>query len=541
MAIDVLRYSDEAYQVLLSFAEESPEAYAIADTDFGRILRSRVSNPTQMTGLKASGPINLRPQDSGSAHRADQQALDFYANLPGMNPEWATDKYLLAWLCHEHLHTYSVRRWPQKTAWPKDKKFQHIRQHWFGESARNMRTWNTAGRTWWLAYKAKRAAANSLSGYSALEATRSFVDKPDLFHRLEDYNFAQHQVVESEIVRVFLGDMRHSSNNGLRHLFKQLNLIAGTRMLDVMPRMDIRGTIESLIDDIMHTPNFVKRGHLRHRHPPFRILSLGAGVQSSVLALMADREEYDLPRPNLAIFADTGWESQDVYAHLDWLQSELSYEIAVVKAGNIRDNLLNGKSVDGYPFIGIPAFIQDTDGVARVASRRCTTWYKVKPIMAEVRRRLNIPPGRTAPKEVHCEMWLGISHDEKERQKQSRFAWLPYRYPLIERGLTRAQLNDWFRRNYPIRDLPRSSCIGCPYRSNMDWKHLQTTDPEAFQEAVFVDRALRDSPVVRRGITRDGGRAFLHSSRIPLSEVDLDSALDRETWFQEECEGMCGV
>lgn len=39
---------------------------------------------------------------------------------------------------------------------------------------------------------------------------------------------------------------------------------------------------------------------------PLKILSLGAGVQSTTLLLLAERGE--LERPDRAIFADTGWE-----------------------------------------------------------------------------------------------------------------------------------------------------------------------------------------------------------------------------------------
>ncbi len=40
--------------------------------------------------------------------------------------------------------------------------------------------------------------------------------------------------------------------------------------------------------------------------PTIRALSLGAGVQSTTLALLA--VEGVLPMPDVAIFADTGWE-----------------------------------------------------------------------------------------------------------------------------------------------------------------------------------------------------------------------------------------
>ena len=43
-----------------------------------------------------------------------------------------------------------------------------------------------------------------------------------------------------------------------------------------------------------------------------RVLSLGAGVQSSTLALMASRGEIG-PMPDCAIFADTGAEPAKVY------------------------------------------------------------------------------------------------------------------------------------------------------------------------------------------------------------------------------------
>lgn len=51
-----------------------------------------------------------------------------------------------------------------------------------------------------------------------------------------------------------------------------------------------------------------------------RVLSLGAGVQSTTMALMAAHGEIG-PMPDCAIFADTGWEPKSVYDHLEWLMS----------------------------------------------------------------------------------------------------------------------------------------------------------------------------------------------------------------------------
>ena len=64
------------------------------------------------------------------------------------------------------------------------------------------------------------------------------------------------------------------------------------------------------------------------------IISLGAGVQSSVMALMAARGELT-PMPSAAVFADTQWEPAGVYAHLDWLEQQLPFPTYRVTQGNL--------------------------------------------------------------------------------------------------------------------------------------------------------------------------------------------------------------
>lgn len=108
-----------------------------------------------------------------------------------------------------------------------------------------------------------------------------------------------------------------------------------------------------------------------------RALSLGAGVQSTTLALMAAHGEIG-PMPDCAIFADTGWEPQAVYDHLEWLMSGnvLPFPVHIVSAGNIRDDLIGAG--DGKRWAAWPA----TTGSShrRVTSRptsrlpRSPTW-----------------------------------------------------------------------------------------------------------------------------------------------------------------------
>ena len=68
------------------------------------------------------------------------------------------------------------------------------------------------------------------------------------------------------------------------------------------------------------------------------IISLGAGVQSSTMALMAAKGEIT-PMPDSAVFADTMGEPDSVYKWLNWLQTKLPFPIHKVSYGNLSHNM----------------------------------------------------------------------------------------------------------------------------------------------------------------------------------------------------------
>lgn len=69
-----------------------------------------------------------------------------------------------------------------------------------------------------------------------------------------------------------------------------------------------------------------------------KVLSLGAGVQSSCLLLMAHHGEIE--RPGCVIFADTQAETQATYEYLNWLESVVTIPIHRKTKGNLEDNVL---------------------------------------------------------------------------------------------------------------------------------------------------------------------------------------------------------
>ncbi len=110
---------------------------------------------------------------------------------------------------------------------------------------------------------------------------------------------------------------------------------------------------------------------------PLHLLSLGAGVQSTTMALMAAHGEIT-PMPSAAIFADTQGEPAAVYEHLKWLMSPnvLPFPVHVVTAGNLWASATRVRTRrDGgatYVATGIPVFM--TDGLTKgIASARGTS------------------------------------------------------------------------------------------------------------------------------------------------------------------------
>ena len=274
--------------------------------------------------------------------------------------------------------------------------------------------------------------------------------------------------------------------------------------------------------------------------PTLTVLSLGGGVQSSVMALMASAGDFDRIS-DCAIFADTRWEPPSVYEHLEWLSSHLTFPKYVVDNGrSLREDvkaLTNHSGSRNY--VDIPVYLKghagEGDGIGR---RQCTDNYKIRPIRRRIRDLLGLRPRQRVPAGTSVELWLGISTDEAIRMRTSRHRWMTNRYPLIDAGISRRDCADWWAARYD-RPLERSACVACPFQSRQRWIETKRRWPELFAEAVEIDARLRDGLAYVK-------EPYLHSLRMPLAQaVALDEAEvctdGQRDGFGNECEGHCGV
>ncbi|WP_042776340.1 hypothetical protein [Sinorhizobium fredii] len=268
------------------------------------------------------------------------------------------------------------------------------------------------------------------------------------------------------------------------------------------------------------------------------VISLGAGVQSSTMSLMAAAGEIE-PMPDCAIFADTGWEPKVVYRHLDWLTEQLPFPVHVVTDGNLREQLVARSAGRAGRFLTVPFFLKHRNDAHGIGRRQCTSHYKVEPIREKIRELLGRPKGPVPA--GSAEKWIGISVDEVIRATPSKVRFEIDRFPLLKKRMTRADCLGWLRRHgYP--EPPKPSCIGCPFHSDRMWREMRDQRPEEWADAIEIDKLIR-RPIDRPGASSLRGEQFMHAQRVPLDQVDLTTYEDRGqlNLFVHECEGLCGV
>lgn len=254
-----------------------------------------------------------------------------------------------------------------------------------------------------------------------------------------------------------------------------------------------------------------------------QVISLGAGVQSSTMALMAAHGEIR-PMPVAAVFADTQDEPQSVYTWLHWLEKQLPFPVIRVTKGRL--------SAAKKPLV--PGFVKVADNKPEsLMPRQCTTDYKVIQILKAISGLIKEQGASGA------QQWIGISLEEAHRMKPAyRNPKIQNRWPLIELRLKRHDCLKWMEDHHYPRP-PKSACVFCHYRSDAEWRRMKQEEPEAFSRAVAFDKAYRHIPLR----TTPGAKAFIHRSLLPLEEVDFSTDFDRGqlSLFGNECEGYCGV
>jgi hypothetical protein len=187
----------------------------------------------------------------------------------------------------------------------------------------------------------------------------------------------------------------------------------------------------------------------------------------------------------------------------------------------------------------MPLHTMSPEGKKGLVRRQCTNEYKIQPLLKKQRELAGLKKGQRCKDHLITTI-IGISLDESQRMRDAAFSWIKNDYPLVDRRITRQDCIDWCE-SKGYKRPPRSACIGCPFKSDDQWRLLRDEMPEEWADAVEFDNDIRVL------LTKKGSRftsvPYLHSSCTPLDQADLRTNDEKGVMslFDMECEGMCGL
>lgn len=252
-------------------------------------------------------------------------------------------------------------------------------------------------------------------------------------------------------------------------------------------------------------------------------MNYGGGRQTIAMCCLIEREV--LPLPDLFIMADTGRENPTTWAflveHVQPMLVTLGRQVIVIPR-ETPPALTYGAA--DTPLI--PVFSRDKGKDGKLSPYCTGTW-----------KRDRMLSWMTANKITKGERWIGYSVDERRRikrflQSERQDGW-SYRFPLAELMIDKPQCVAIVKARFGV-EPPISSCWMCPQKRNAEWRMIRAV-PDLWEKACGIDEEMREQDRFRGG---EG--VWLHHSRVPLREADLDS--EESTELVRQCSlGMCFV
>jgi len=263
-----------------------------------------------------------------------------------------------------------------------------------------------------------------------------------------------------------------------------------------------------------------------------KILSCGAGMQSTALALMScENARYGVKHPlvpvyDAVIFCDLGHEAPWVYTQVDFIAQACRescipfYKLDTNLYGDYLQNF-GRKRVSSIPFWSI-----GTDGKKAKMRRHCTIDYKIKAIHRFVRRKLlgYAKYQRSRPEDIGAhEMHIGFSTEEQNRVFDSYHPFFVNRFPLVEMGLERPDNYKYILETWGL-DTKASACCICPFHRNYFYDYLRRNHMDSYEAVVAMDELLEE----KQPETKIQSRLFISRSRKRIRELTAEDCDDAE-------------
>lgn len=279
--------------------------------------------------------------------------------------------------------------------------------------------------------------------------------------------------------------------------------------------------------------------------PVLTTLSYSGGKQSHMLLEMVLCGDLPRPDPFLVTNADPGMENEESYPVVAKMQQRCTaagINFTISKT-TLKQDLLTFKERKLIRIDNPPYWTRNrVTGKKGRLMQKCTKYYKVFAMRVEIRKFLHVKFG-VPLNSTHLppvETWVGFAADEQDRaaKAKSDVKFITLRFPLIELGLTKQDVEDKYL-DYCLAAPPPSVCNACYANGLSTLEAMYHQRPNDWEQAVSVDESIRDMRQV--GVADE---CFVSKTLIPLKDLPkLNFMRNDPSYFKEHrCNsGVCFI
>lgn len=272
-----------------------------------------------------------------------------------------------------------------------------------------------------------------------------------------------------------------------------------------------------------------------------KVLSCGAGMQSTALALMSCENKMAqaqgapfphalVPVYDAIIFCDLGLEPNWVQKQVDFIKNaceKAGIPFYIIQSNLYQDYLQNfgrGHTSD------IPFWSVDESGKKAKMHRHCTVDYKITLIEKFLRHKLlgYKKYQRLKPEDMQThEMHIGFSHEERKRIsgiEQSKL--FVKKYPLVDMEWERKDCYRYILETWGL-DTKASACCFCPFHRNYFFQYIKNHAPADYQKTVAFDRMIGE----RQKDTAIRSKIYISRSRKRIEDLLPEECNDAQTFL----------
>lgn len=275
-----------------------------------------------------------------------------------------------------------------------------------------------------------------------------------------------------------------------------------------------------------------------------KILSCGAGMQSTALALMSCANklikdnrstgfgfsyEGRVPVYDLVVFCDLGLEPDWVYSQVYFIKEACEWAGIpfVILDSNLYEDYL--RDFGKKRVVSIPFWSMDPEGKKGKMMRNCTLDYKINLIQKYVRWEcLGYKKGqRIKPEDIKAhEMHLGFSKEEERRCKDNPNKMFVNKFPLCDMGLVRADNYAYIKDVWGL-ETKASACCFCPFHTNYFFDYIKRNNKDEYDKTVAFDEMLeREQPN-----TKILSKLYISKSRKRIKDLLPEECKDKECFM----------